>query len=310
MSKNIRQFQNILYVAEPLQTFDTVLTKVVELAAAQSAKLTIAVIAPDVRGAPLESHPDFQRLMAALEPYQQYDIQVEILNSISFIEIIRSVLSKNHDLLIKAAENPSFIQRLFSSNDMHLLRKCPCPVWLVKTEGTSTCKTIVAAVDFDIEISNSVTQQLNQSILELAATLALLERAEIHFVHAWEAPGELSLRAWSNNPEAAAQSYAAAESRLHQQKMNDFERQFDATMASHQEELTTHYHLCKGAAAWVIPEQTRKLQADLLVMGTISRTGIPGLFIGNTAETILEQLDCSVLTTKPPGFISPVSLQA
>ena len=44
-------------------------------------------------------------------------------------------------------------------------------------------------------------------------------------------------------------------------------------------------------------------------MGTVARTGIPGLIMGNTAEAILEQLDCSVLAIKPPGFVTPVSLQ-
>ncbi|MDH4124558.1 MAG: hypothetical protein OEW64_03880 [Gammaproteobacteria bacterium] len=33
-----------------------------------------------------------------------------------------------------------------------------------------------------------------------------------------------------------------------------------------------------------------------------------GLFMGNTAETILNQIDCSVFTVKPPGFVGPVTL--
>ena len=37
--------------------------------------------------------------------------------------------------------------------------------------------------------------------------------------------------------------------------------------------------------------------------------GPAGLFMGNTAEDILTQLDCSVLTIKPPGFTSPVTLE-
>ena len=45
-------------------------------------------------------------------------------------------------------------------------------------------------------------------------------------------------------------------------------------------------------------------------MGTLARTGVAGLFIGNTAETILEQLTCSVLAIKPPGFVSPVTFDA
>jgi nucleotide-binding universal stress UspA family protein len=43
-------------------------------------------------------------------------------------------------------------------------------------------------------------------------------------------------------------------------------------------------------------------------MGTVARTGIRGFFMGNTAETILEQLNCSVLAIKPPGFVTPVGL--
>ena len=59
----------------------------------------------------------------------------------------------------------------------------------------------------------------------------------------------------------------------------------------------------------VIPRLASKLQADLIVMGTVARTGIPGLFIGNTAETILGRVECSVLAVKPPGFVTPVKLE-
>jgi len=45
-------------------------------------------------------------------------------------------------------------------------------------------------------------------------------------------------------------------------------------------------------------------------MGTVARTGIPGLIIGNTAETVFSQVSCSILTIKPAGFKSPVKLTA
>jgi nucleotide-binding universal stress UspA family protein len=45
-------------------------------------------------------------------------------------------------------------------------------------------------------------------------------------------------------------------------------------------------------------------------MGTVARTGINGLLMGNTAEMILTQIDCSVLAVKPQGFVSPVTLEA
>lgn len=43
-------------------------------------------------------------------------------------------------------------------------------------------------------------------------------------------------------------------------------------------------------------------------MGRVARTGLSGLFMGNTAETVLRSVDCSVLALKPDGFVSPVRL--
>ena len=67
-------------------------------------------------------------------------------------------------------------------------------------------------------------------------------------------------------------------------------------------------HLGKGEAALVIPKLAHQKQVDLIVMGTVCRTGIAGFFIGNTAEKILQDVDCSVLTVKPEGFVSPVTV--
>jgi nucleotide-binding universal stress UspA family protein len=44
-------------------------------------------------------------------------------------------------------------------------------------------------------------------------------------------------------------------------------------------------------------------------MGTVCRTGIAGFFIGNTAEKVLQEIDCSVLAIKPEGFETPVTLE-
>jgi nucleotide-binding universal stress UspA family protein len=58
----------------------------------------------------------------------------------------------------------------------------------------------------------------------------------------------------------------------------------------------------------VIPDFAMEEQIDLIVMGTVGRSGISGLFIGNTAEKVLQKVDCSVLAVKPEGFVSPVKL--
>ena len=59
-----------------------------------------------------------------------------------------------------------------------------------------------------------------------------------------------------------------------------------------------------------IIRQVLRQKHDLVIMGTVCRTGVAGFFIGNTAENVLQQVDCSVLTVKPEDFVSPVRLKA
>lgn len=59
----------------------------------------------------------------------------------------------------------------------------------------------------------------------------------------------------------------------------------------------------------LIEPYRKRIEADLVVMGTVARTGIPGFIMGNTAETVLNPIDCSVLAIKPPGFVTPVTLE-
>jgi nucleotide-binding universal stress UspA family protein len=65
--------------------------------------------------------------------------------------------------------------------------------------------------------------------------------------------------------------------------------------------------LGKGKADVVIPRLAKRHAVDLVVMGTVGRSGIPGFVIGNTAERMLNRLECSLLTLKPSGFVSSVS---
>jgi nucleotide-binding universal stress UspA family protein len=64
----------------------------------------------------------------------------------------------------------------------------------------------------------------------------------------------------------------------------------------------------KGRPAPTIIRRVEEEKIDTLVMGTVARVDIAGFFIGNTAETILSRVTCSVLAVKPEGFVTPVTL--
>ena len=73
-------------------------------------------------------------------------------------------------------------------------------------------------------------------------------------------------------------------------------------------DITTTLHLKQGAPEEVVLDVCEKVNADLLIVGTVGITDVPGVLIGNTAETILSNAPCSMLTLKPRGFQSPVDI--
>lgn len=212
------------------------------------------------------------------------------------------------------AGEDNLLKRFFSSHHMHILRKCPCPVWLVRPQQDRDYQRILAAVDVDNNHSTNETstrRQLNHQILELATSLALSESAELHVVHAWTATGEGFLRSgFSARPEDEVDSYVE---KIQQQRIHNMDILLNEIAQRIGQDaldfLNPEKHLVKGYPRRVIPEVAESLEADLVVMGTVAHISFPGFFMGNTAEDILNQLGCSVLAVKPVGFVSPVTLE-
>jgi universal stress protein E len=240
-------------------------------------------------------------------------VSTEVLHGRPHIEMVRAVLRRGHDLLVKQAEPNENV--LFGSTDMHLLRTCPCPVWLVKPgHGHSAYSQILAPVDPSppadeqdlLNIEADLTPQdpaLDRTILELADSLADSEGAELHVLHAWCAPGEGLLRGDLMLAQEQVERYVE-DSRVEARKA------LDHLLAGVPDRPGRRFvHLLKGEPADVIAEFAKTGRVDLIVMGTIARSGIGGLLIGNTAESILQRVDCSVLAIKPEGFVAPVVLE-
>jgi len=253
-----------------------------------------------------------QELDSLIEPYRQrLDLQVKVLiGTTPFLEIIREVLHNGRDLVIKTAETWDWQDRLFGSDDMHLFRKCPCPVWLIKPEAPKSFRRILAAVDVNDWYPPeelTIRQALNRQILEMAGSLAFAELAEFHVVHACKVIGESAMRgAFMHTPEEKIIIYIDEVMRQCQGCLDALLRDLGPDALDYPNPQT---HLVKGEAHREILALAKEIDADLIVMGTVGRTGLPGFFIGNTAETILNNIDCSVLAIKPPNFITPVTLE-
>lgn len=328
----MQRFKNILCVMEHGKLGKPALDRAVTLAENNQASLTVVAVLPrlpagigmpdggpisrDLQAAMEREHQE--RLLSVIEPYlQRIDIKHGVLMGNSSLEIIREVLRNGHDVVVKCPESPSWLDRFFSGDDMHLLRKCPCPVWLIEPQAPKTYQRILAAVDVahgyppkELELRH----RLNVQILEMAASLAISESADLHVAHAWESLNELAsgLVFSSDISQERLADNVAQERRQQQQLLDQFIRNFEINSPAARDAvdyLRPLTHLLKGAARKEIPALAKRLQIDCIVMGTVARTGIRGFIIGNTAENILVQIDCSVLAIKPEGFETPVTIE-
>jgi nucleotide-binding universal stress UspA family protein len=244
-----------------------------------------------------------RRLERWVDIVRQSGLQADgkILYGTSFLQIIREVLRNGHDLVMATAQGRSNLkERFFGSTTMHLMRKCPCPVWVAKASQPEWHNRILAAVDPSPH--DEERQALNVKIIDLATSLARLEQRELVVVHAWTFLPERSLRSGHAGRSSDVDRWVSDAREQHKRWLIDLLQPYAL------EELEHEVYLLKGEAGRLIPEVATAKEAKLIVMGTVSRTGVAGLLIGNTAERILGQVDCGVLAVKPDGFTTPVRL--
>jgi nucleotide-binding universal stress UspA family protein len=239
-----------------------------------------------------------QRLQSLGAGVHDVEVTTELLRGRPGTALVAEALAGGHGLLVRShdrdlAEPP----RQYGAVDMELLRSCPCPVWLIgRRGGPHTPWRVVAAVN---PTSDDATErQLNEIVLEWGLMLKDVTGAMLTLLHAWSAFGASVLR--SRLPEHEFLEYIEAARRTAEDGMRAF--------------TSTHADRLDGVSVQLVPGEPERAIShfvdsngiDLVVMGTVARSGVRGLVMGNTAERVLQRLRGSVLAVKPPGFVSPL----
>ncbi len=214
-----------------------------------------------------------------------------------WLELVRQALRDHHDLMLIGTRDRKGLEwMLFGSTAVKVVRRCPCPVWVVKPDGEPNPLKILVA---------SALDPVAEEGLRLAAELARATPAEIHLLHAVDFPLD---RRWSTGlPDAKEEAYRR---HVREHAVKELEGQIDRAGAR---ALTPPVQVHLLDEIGILPDQgilhfIKQNAIDLLVMGTIARGGIAGVMIGNTAERLLPELSCSLLAVKPKDFVSPVHL--
>ena len=209
--------------------------------------------------------------------------------------ISERALAADHDLVVKVAEGDGPDRSGFlGSTDQRLLRECPCALLILNPSGGAHFERVAAALDAMDD--HAIQVQLDEAVLSASRDFC---SGELHLLYAMPPLQKIievekvdadlvdkeQLATWD------ADLRRAAHDKL--QALSDDPRFAPATP-----------HVLTGNPEEAIPRFTKDHQIDLLVMGTLGRSGLDGVLIGNTAERLLANLDCSVLALKPHQFSS------
>ena len=212
--------------------------------------------------------------------------------------IVRRAVKVRADLVIVATRTRGLMGRVLLRNtDWELIRQCPCPLLLVKSPRAYANSVVLAAVDpFH---THSKPANLDARLLDFGGAVVRLLKGSLHVFHAYVPlvnfvpfPGAaaIPLGPPAEMEEAHAELIASELDRI--------------ASAAGVPPRARHLHM--GIVSSELCATAKSTRASMVVMGAVSRSALRRVFIGSTAEAVLDKLTCDVLVVKPVGFQSSV----
>jgi universal stress protein E len=319
-------YEQVLYVVDSEQSTSQGMRMAIPRARAIGAAVTFASILPAPRPtlvpgqlsldrlSELCTESEAQRLDLLVEPLrgEGVEISTRVLVGDPAEVVIRTAVENEFGMIWKSPSDVAGLRnRFLGGTDMRLIRACPRPVAIVGDHRAEDDATVtLAAVDIEAAAGrDEVNERLNHRILELARLSVMTPKTEIHVVHAWTLYGESVMR--SPRAGVAPEELAAlleGEEACRRERLEQLVQRYAETLeASERDAFQPNVRVVRGEPSETIPQEIDRLGADLVVIGTVGRSGMTGFLMGNTVEKILDRISCSVLTTKPDDFVCPIS---
>lgn len=228
--------------------------------------------------------------------YPKITFTTKVRIGIPYIEIIKEAHESQASMVIidsRRKGKQEACQR--GSNTLNLMRNSEVPIWAISTDS-EPIKNVVVAID----LTNQEYQEFNGKLISLSIDFCASIKAQLVFCHVWRLEFEGFLRDWSRYKDI---EIALLSQNMRQERM---QRLTDLLAPHENSSVPIRVELREGEAREVLPNYVNENGVDLVILGSMSRTGISGFVMGNTAESMLNKLSCSVLTLKPDTFESPV----
>lgn len=210
----------------------------------------------------------------------------------SYEAIIRRAGAIKADLIIAERHAGRHIApALLHLNDWELLRLSPIPVLLVKGSRAYQHPVVLAAVDPSHSMDKPA--KLDAQVLRVGEAVTQALRGKLHAVHSYLPVVGGSRKTYSLDSDGAA--------RLNTQIAKGARTRYERALKGFKIPRSRR-HLLSQSPADSIAMLASNLRSAIVVMGSVSRSGLKRVFIGNTAEDLLDRLTCDLLVVKPPRF--------
>lgn len=216
--------------------------------------------------------------------------------------LVREARECRARMLIAESYRPGRFARLLLTNiDWELIRNCPCPLWLSKSERFDPRAPVIAAVD--PMHAHAKPAMLDDIIVSQAVAVAGERPDKVILCHAYELPQGAIV-------DTPIEAYWVAMSEEEQQAYEENLQRAIDRLRERRDIPAGNAAIVRGDPVAQLPRLAKKHAAAVVVMGAVSRQGWKRVFIGNTAERVIDRLSCDVLVVKARGFKSPVERQA
>lgn len=304
--------QKILAVIEPNEQSQSSLARSIEIANKTGASITAFLTIYDfsyemttllsvderenMRQAVVDERTDW--LSDIIEPLltdSNLSIDVKVVwHNRPFESVIYEVIDNNYDLIVKGTQQHDTLKSvIFTPTDWHLMRKAPVPVLLVKEHAWPQNGQLIAAINAATD--DQEHQSLNELVTLYGLKFAEMLSGNLNLVNAYPgSPVNIAIEI----PEFDPDSYNESIKAHHQSSLSEHAGRYGIG--------DNACYIEKGLPEDILPEVAKRIDAELVIIGTVGRLGISAALIGNTAEHVIDSLDCDVLTVKPVGFECPL----
>ena len=233
------------------------------------------------------------------EPYQSKKLQVQYDVSWDwplYEGIIRKALQIKPFMIIKDTHYHSKISRTILGNtDWSLIKHCPYPVMFDKQVKNADSPRIFSCIN----PINEVEEQIDKNLIELGESLANALNGTQKLLHCYKPINTTFIGMNDGHYVSILKEKNLKIKKMHQNRVEALATKLGID--------SDNIVFENGDAKTLIPNIVETRKADLVIMGSQTKSGFKQAFVGSTAEAVLDEMLCNVLVLKPDSFETTVS---